>query len=104
PPSLPTRSLRDALPTPPLPPGSRLTTLNDVTPHSAASRRSAGCHQTDGRVHLVPVGERGHEYRRPGEDLAAQRAPLPPLPLQPLRPLVLAEILHQVTCHDQLAV
>src|SRR5699024_12617858 len=48
---------KSSLPTPteppPLPPGSRLTTLNDVTPHSAASRRSAGCHQPDGRVHLA---------------------------------------------------
>src|SRR5699024_1016434 len=51
---------KSSLPTPteppPLPPGSRLTTLNDVTPHSAASRRSAGCHQPDGRVHLEVPG------------------------------------------------
>ena len=37
---------------PPLHPGSSTTTLDDATAHSEASRRSADCHQPDGRVHL----------------------------------------------------
>ena len=55
PPSGPTGRPSPATPTEPQPlrPGSSTTTLNDATAHSAASPRSADCHQRAGRVHLV---------------------------------------------------
>src|SRR5699024_9720086 len=43
----------------------------------------------------------GHEDRGPGEDPAAQWAPLAPLPLQPRRPLRLDEISDQEPGRDQ---
>ena len=70
---------------PPLRPGSSTTTLNAATAHSAASHRSADCHQPDGRVHLAgslspirePPAERG-EPSWPSRAPASSPACSPP--------------------------
>ena len=55
---------------PRLHPGSSSTTLNADTPHSAASHRSADCHQPNGRVHLVWAANclRRRQHRRARAD------------------------------------
>jgi hypothetical protein len=50
-----------------LAPGCSSTTLNDDTPPSVASRRSADCHQPDDRVHLDPAGTNGQS---PSQDMS----------------------------------
>ena len=77
PPNGPTGRSSPATPNapPPLPPGSSTTTLDAATAHSAASPRSAACHQPDGRVHLgrrLRAGRPQVPLRSPGPTARAR--------------------------------